>query len=261
MLKSTFALFVLFTGAAQACSFVYSQIRYDTLETGVVRVVRITSGENVRHEYVTTYNTLGISRTSVFQDKLRSYLQDSSLVFIGTIDSVIQFHDAADTVVPGISPAFILRASDGATWERWPFFARIRVDTVLKGTLPSQFWIRSSQSGTSCDISVSAHRGKRFLNVSNGLLKPSDLKVPTFMNPYNNFPTAHWFDGRYLVSPDFPGIRLDITDVLPTYPATSVLRRGVPWRPTNISGQTYQPDGRRVQGVNTPRKTPLPLLK
>ena len=261
MLKSILVLLALCTGAAQACSFVYSQIRYDTLETGVVRVVRITSGENVRHEYVTTYDTLGISRTSAFQDKLRSYLQDSSLVFIGTVDLVLQFHNAADTVVPGISPTFVLRTSEGGTWERWPFFARIHVDTVLKGTLPSQFWIRSSQSGTSCDLSVLAHRGKPFLNVSNGLQKPSDLKLSTFMNPYDNFPSAHWFDGRYLVSPDFPGIRLDITEVLPTYPATGLLRRGVPLRPANVSGKTYQPDGRRVQDVNTPRKTPLPLLK
>ncbi len=260
MIKSIFITLAFCVGIGQACSFVYSQIRYDTLEAGVVRVVRITSGENVRHEYVTTYDTLGISRTSAFQEKLRSYLQDSTLVFIGTIDSVLQFQSAGDTVVSGISPTFVLRASQTDN-ERWPFFARVRVDTVLKGTLPSLFWIRSSQSGTSCDLSVSVHRGKAFLNVSNGLQRPSDLKLSAFMSSYDNFPTAHWFDGRYLVSPDFPGIRLDITEVLPTYPATGVLRRGVPWRPANLSGKTYQPDGRRVQNLDAPRKTPLPLLK
>ncbi|MCD6024025.1 MAG: hypothetical protein K0Q91_941 [Fibrobacteria bacterium] len=260
LLKSFAAVLAFGIGASQACSFVDARIRYDTLETGVVRVVRILSYVDVRYEQVTTYDTLGISRITDFRSYFASALQDSSLVFIASLDSVLEFRNAGDTVVAGISPAFVLRDTSYMA-GRWPFFARVRVDTVFRGTLPSTFWIRGATQGTSCDAGLAGLRHKPFLNISNGLQKPSDLKLPTYMTPYHNLPTAHWFDGRYLVSPVFPGIRLDITEVLPTYPATGILRRPSPTRSVAPGGKAYQPDGRRVEEAKTGRKVPVPLLK
>jgi hypothetical protein len=260
LLKSFAAVLAFGIGASQACSFVDTRIRYDTLETGVVRVVRILSYVDVRYQQVTTYDTLGISKITDFRSYFASALQDSSLVFIGSLDSVLQFYDAGDTVVPGISPTFIFRDTSYMA-GRWPFFARIRVDTVFRGTLPSTFWIRGAMTGNSCEMGLQVHKHKPFLNISNGLRHGSDLKLSTAQTPYHNLPTAHWFDGRYVVSPQFPGIRLDITEVLPTYPATGVLRRPSPARSLAPGGKAYQPDGRRVEEAKTGRKVPVPLLK
>jgi hypothetical protein len=259
MLKSIFISLMLLVGSGFGCTIFYTTVRYDTLSPEIVAVTAASNGPSGR-------DTLLISRKPEMKSYFQSLFADSSLVFIGAIDSLIQQVPGKDTVIPGLVPAIVFAPDDTMPQSRTTLYFRLRIDTLIRGTLPSKsFWVKAGYVQSLCGFGYGGYNNRVFLNASASFSKLSDLKVSTQLDKFAGMlpspATAHYFDGRYLVARNFPGLKLDITEVLPTYPATGILRRGVPWRPANVSGKTYQPDGRRVQGVNTPRKTPLPLLK
>ncbi|MCD6024026.1 MAG: hypothetical protein K0Q91_942 [Fibrobacteria bacterium] len=263
MLKSIAAICALCLGAGHACSFFYFRhLHYETLEPGVVSVLEASGSSHGPAPDTEAKSQIGISTRAGFKAKFQEYLRDSALVFIGRIDSVVVGGDQ-DTVPSGLSPEVVLASSWGSP-AYGGFYLRFSIDTLLKGHLPSRkFWAKAYGEGGSCGVSPQSYGYPKtsFLNVSNKFDNMADLKLPKLVTNCGNCTQAHWFDGRYLVSPDFPGINLDITEVLPTYPATGVLRRPAPARPVTPGGKAYQPDGRRVEEPKSGRNAPLPLLK
>jgi hypothetical protein len=253
MLKSFALTVALGAGAAPACTGFTYHLKSEELEPGVYRVLR-GSGSFALPGAPQEYETIGIARLSDFKTYLEVIISNHSLVFIGAIDSVIG-NGMQDPVVPGLVPHFTL-----APLMSVGVYARIQVDTILKGTLPANpFWILANPVRSSCHGNF--HKTGKFLNFSNKLDSLSDLKVSTLANFCANCPTAHWFDGRYLRSPEFPVLALDITQLYPDYPATSVHRRSVPVIPLRLDGKAYRPDGRTVPAAKAGRKTALPLLR
>jgi hypothetical protein len=271
-------LIFLLAGLASAACPVYPPQgeRYDTLQNGTVV---LTWENNVLDKSsaplkASRRDTLAISTPAGFKAWLQSSLADSALAFIGRIDSVIEKRSdgnsvgepVGDTVVAGLTVSLTLNPRDTTVSgsRNYPFYARLRIDTLTRGTLPSKnFWIKGYRS-PGCPMSLRTYKNLRFLNLSAGFASMKDLKLPPDISFYlagqTIIPDAHWFDGRYLISPRFPGLRIDIREVLPAYPVTGILRRGVPGRPEGVSGKAYQPDGRRIEGP-TGRKTTAPLLK
>jgi len=257
-------VFAASAGIASACSFLGGwSMRYDTVSTNAVRVIQRQPQTNLMTQEVTyREDTSAVTTLSGFKSWFENAVLDSGLVFIGRLDSILEFYAPGDTTQTHLTPVVVLRDT-GILAGRWPYYARVRVDTVFKGSLPAKtFWIRGSTQGTSCDQDLTYSLHKPFLNVSNGLNRNADLKIPKFLWPhYDIIPKAHWFDGRYLVSPAFPGHRLDITSVYPEYPATSLVTpRSLP-KPFRVDGKAYRPDGRVAPSEISPSNAPVPLLK
>jgi hypothetical protein len=133
---------------------------------------------------------------------------------------------------------------------------RLQIDTVLRGTFPSSqrpVWLKVYGGAATCTVPFSQYLGKSFFNASSGFSTASDLHVAFEVFPWwDPYPDAHWFDGRYLVSPEFPGLKLDITDLFPDYPAVGIVRHTMPAVPFKPDGRGYRPDGRIVPGVTEP---------
>src|SRR5690606_38768049 len=131
-----------------------------------------------------------------------------------------------DTVPPGLVPDLDLASSTDTLPLSFRLYMRFHIDTLMKGALPGKtFWIRTRVALSSCDGSYQGLKNRAFLNASSGFMNLADLKLNISLSTgaYSPpFPSSHWFDGRYLVAPDFPGLRLDITELYPDYPATSV---------------------------------------
>ena len=254
MWKSIVLTMLFAAGMSQACSFLFSQVRFDTLSPGEVRAVQATQTTNImtmQPEW--RYDTLGVYRLVDFRASLEADLRDSALIFIGRVDTI-----AYDTTFAP-TPLVVLGPSDD--FPSRPFYARLIVDSLFKGSLPAKiFWVKARMPSHSCAFSW--RTGRAFLNVSNKLEITSDIKQPTTdPGPRGHYiGTAQWFDGRYIVSPKFPGLRLDITELYPDYPATSVVpRRLPPLAPLRPDGMIYRPDGRVApEGKSS---FPLPVLR
>lgn len=223
-------------------------------------------GAGVTHVNRITYWFPTGSRTStpvadITREQLRSHyqglLQDSALVFLGRIDSVIQL-PAGDTSNPVTPWRRLTRDSTAPANRFFRFYARIRIDSLLRGSLPHpSFWIEGERP-EACSFKWEDFQGKTFLNSSSGLSKMTDLKLDL---GGRTLPTGYWFDGRYLTTPPFYGVRLDITEVMPDYPATSLLMtRSKRFRQGTPAGASYQPDGRRV-GESFRGRSALPELR
>lgn len=244
--------------AGFACTITPTPVRYDTVSPDVVAVTTAVTGEPSHRD------TILVSRRDAFVSHVQNMIEANTHVFIGRIDSIIQGAPGHDTVPPGLVPDLELSSYADTVSFASRYYLRFRVDTLMKGTLPGKtFWVRTRAALTTCDLSYQAMKGRVFLNASTGFTDLSDLKLDVSWEAIAytpSFPSAHWFDGRYLLSPDFPGLRLDITEVYPDYPATSVRHRAgaVPaWRP---EGKAYLPDGRAAPS-GPDRKIPVPVLK
>jgi hypothetical protein len=249
MLKILCAGFLALASAVFPCS--PSPMRYyvDTLSSTEVRVWREPGAVRPR-------DTVGIFKAGDFQSYLYDARQDSALIFIGVLDSVV----VDDTSAASSTYKVLAHDPNGDTWVS----LKVRVDTLISGVLPQKtFWVKARFSliETTCGIGYARFLGIPFLNISTGLDRLADLKLSNsiFGNLASIPALASWFDGRYVVSPQFPGLRVDLFDTFDNGP-TGVLRRGISLRPAARTGKSYQPDGRRVP-ENPVRKTPLPLLK
>jgi hypothetical protein len=259
MLKAFGTIIALSLGLSFACSGTFYYLRGEEIEPGVFQVFR-GQGLLASPGGDPPLEPVGISRVSDFKTHVANLIASNELVFIGAIDSIIG-DGLTSASAPGLVPDVVL-APEYAAQTYGIFYARLKVDTLIKGSLPSRhFWFKGYGYGSSCNVPMHVYKAGRFLNFSNTFDKMTDLKLPKYSSFCSNCPVAHWFDGRYLRSPDFPVLRLDITEIYPTYPATGILRRGVPWRRSAGSGKAYQPDGRRVEETKMGHKTPLPVLK
>lgn len=262
ILQKTFVAAHLIIVGAWACSPVDATYLIDTVSAGSVQVVE------TRWKYVMTspptrvqdgQTVFGPYRQADLKTHLEGVFRDSSLVFIGRIDTLN--HDSTATLEPLIvlAPHF-----PGTGFGDIRVRARVRVDTLLKGSLPGKsFWIQTHywNSGL-CGTTWNHLVGQRFLNASTGLVGAADIKLPYGLTAAFR-PSASWFDGRYLVAPEFPGLRQDITEILPEYPATGLLVSRNPKSRTHpADGKLYRPDGRAVPASSPARRKPsAPLLK
>jgi hypothetical protein len=243
-----------------ACTGSVFRLKGEEIEPGVFNVYSA-SGSLSNPANPDQWTLNGVSRTADFKAKLDSSITTNSLVFIGTIDSLIG-NGFQDTVVSGLVPDFTL--TFGSTLFPINYYLRIKVDTLIKGTLPkSSIWIRSPGPTSTCDNVPYGYKGLTFLNFSNGLTALSDLKISR-LNPFcANCPIAHRFDGQYLSSPDFPVLKLDIREVLAGFPVA--LSTGTQKNirvPLRSSEKAYLPDGRVApSGDKARRAAPGPLLK
>lgn len=199
-------------------------------------------------------------KLDVTRAELQAYyqglLRDSALVFIASIDSVIQL-GSGDTAKP-LAPWKTLAADSMSGRRYFRFYARVKVDTVLKGSLPSAFWIEGKRQ-EACQFDWKTFKGKGFLNASGAFEKMTDLKVD-LARSLDAQRAAHWFDGRFLSTPPFYGVRLDITHVLSDYPATGIAPRRPAFVRPAASGRSYLPDGRAARALDA-RTHPVPVLK
>jgi hypothetical protein len=207
------------------------------------------------------YDTLGVSKVSDFKTFIQNVIDTSDLVFIGHIDSTIGDGLTNVTAPSGVVAAVTLFRTSTADTSYGKFYARLTVDTLIKGRLPSKsFWFKAFGYGSSCNVYPSEYQmGGRFLNFSDKFDHISDLKMPKYSTFCTNCPVAYWFDGRYLRAPEFPVLALDITSIYPSYPATSITRRTsnvAPWKPI---GKGYRPDGRIAP--KSGRKSAVPVFK
>jgi hypothetical protein len=200
-------------------------------------------------------------RGDVTRAELQAYyqglLRDSALVFLAEIDSVIQL-PAGDSSTPLVPWKTLSRPQARGT-KYFRFYARLRVDTVFKGSLPlPSFWIEGLRRET-CEFQWGHFKGKRFLNASAAFEAMSDLKID-LERIWHPQLSGHWFDGRYLVTPPYYGVRLDITHVLPAYPATGLSPRRPAFSPAHRSGKAWLPNGREAPGFDA-RGNPVPVLR
>lgn len=260
MLKKIFMALAVIASVAGACSGEMYHLKGEQTEPGVYNVLRRT----VPFELVggPTPTLMGVSRMADFREYFQKLVADNDLVFIGDIDSVIG-DGMRDTIVPGLIPDIVLAPQYPLqTWGG--YYARLKIDTVIKGSLPSaHFWFKGYGNGTSCDVSVQMYKWwGRFLNFSDKFEKMSDLKLSSYASFCSNCPQFHAFDGRFLYSPEFPVLTLDIREVLPGYPVALDRPRNssiVPWKPGK---KAYQPDGRTVpEAPKSGRKSAVPVLK
>jgi hypothetical protein len=257
MLKSFALTVVLGMGVGFACTIPNASYRLDTLSPGTTRVVQTNYSGYIPNQTVVGEQVHGPYLQADLKAYLTAILRDSALVFIARVDSIVP---DSTPVAPEIALT-PLYDGPGAVfaWVR----VRVRVDSLLRGTLPHRtFWVRSHilNSAMCGGGNWTGFLGKPFLNASGEFSTLGNLKLPYFQSIFLNH--AHWFDGRYLVAPNFPGLRLDITELYPDYPATSVYRRGVPVIPLRLDGKAYRPDGRTVpEGTGEDRKSPVPILR
>lgn len=261
MLKALVIMLALGAGGSFACSGGFITLQGSEFAPGEYYVLRTQgwiAGPSIPAD------TIGISRIADMRDHLDSVIQANPLVFIGRIDSTIG-NGVRDTTVAGLIPDYVLLPRFMyAPGNPGPgFYARIQVDTVLKGNLPSRaFWVRGYLSPNSCTLGISA--GSRFLNFSDALDSISDLKINVDEDFCEGCPEAHWFDGRYLRSPDFPVLSMDIRELFPEYPvAVRGDRPGsrVPRRVPGKADESWRPDGRFVPDNAKPGKNPAPRLR
>jgi hypothetical protein len=252
------ALAALVAGAveAPACSSgEYPTYRYDTLETGALRLIRTQNMGSTQNPFVRV-DTVGVYHPSDLQAKLRASLQDSALVFIGRFDSLIPGNSPA--------PAPLLELDTAPASVYYTAYYRLRIDTVLRGTFPhaTPIWIKLNEGAGSCTVSFPLHLNGRFLNASSGFATRADLKMKFDPFPgYSPFPLANWFSGRYLYDPAYPNVmRVDITQILADYPATGIAPRRLPFARAKPTAKTWLPDGREAKGLDA-RKNPVPVLR
>ncbi|MCD6024027.1 MAG: hypothetical protein K0Q91_943 [Fibrobacteria bacterium] len=254
MLKSIFILCFLGVGLAGACSYVPTSSRIDTLSSGTVQVVVTTYSASASPPVKTGEYVLGPFHQTDLNSYFASLFRDSALVFIAHLDSIVYDSTVALSPQVNLVPVY----GQGAVHQF--FRARLVVDTIFRGTLvEKKFWIRTHMLNSAMcgGVNWEYFLGKRFLNASTKLERTDDIRLPYqgwgYWNP------AYWFDGRYLIAPAYPGLRMDITALMPTYPATGILRRPAPARPVAPGGKAYQPDGRRVQETRAGRPGTFPL--
>jgi hypothetical protein len=256
MLRRLFGIVALGTGVGYACTLPNASYRLDTVSPGVTRVVQTNYSGYMPNQTVTGTQVHGPYLQADLKAYLTAILRDSALVFLARIDSIVP---DSIPVAPQIALT-PLYDGQGAVhaWVR----VRVRVDSLLRGTLPHRtFWIRSHiLNSAMCGGGDWTHfLGRTFLNASGEFSSLGNLKLPYFSSYI--FGPAHWFDGRYLVAPEFPGLRLDITELYPDYPATGIVQRTAPLVPGKPGVKAYLPDGRVVPAAKSGRKTPLPVLK
>lgn len=230
-----------------------STYEYVDLGAGVTRVNRINYWAPNGSQTVTPV-------ADITREQLRSHyqglLQDSALVFLGRIDSVIQL-PAGDTSSPLTPWKRLTRDSTVSGKRFFRFYAHLRIDSLLRGSLPySSFWIEGERP-EACPFAWRDFQDKAFLNASSGLSSMTDLKLDLGMR---TLPMGYWFDGRYLSTPPFYGVKLDITEVMPDYPATGILRQRKVSKSPDRGGKSFLPDGRILSETSLRRAT-LPAVK
>lgn len=236
---------------------------YQELEPGVVRLLR--TSETIMPApgggYVLYTDTMGVFRLTDFEASVGAMFSDSALVFLGRFDSVF-YPDTNSTRIADIDLAPV----PAPGYPLHSVLIRLQIDTVLHGTFPSSqrpVWLKVYGGAASCTVPFFHYLNRPFFNASSGFAAAADLHVAFEIFPsWDPYPDAHWFDGRYLVSPEFPGLKLDITRLEPDYPATGIIRRNVPVVPWKPNGKSYRPDGRVVRGTaESGGKNPQTLLR
>jgi hypothetical protein len=257
MLRRILGIAALGMGAGYACSPLNASFRLETPSPGVTQVVQTNYSGYMPNQTVASTQVHGPYLQADLKAYLTTVLRDSALVFLARIDSIVP---DSIPVAPQIALT-PLYDGQGAVhaWVR----VRVRVDSLLRGTLPHRtFWIRSHilNSAMCGGGNWTGFLRRPFLNASGEFSSVGNLKLPYFQSSIYN--AAHWFDGRYLVAPEFPGLRLDITELYPDYPATGIIaRHSEPIVPLKQVGRAYLPDGRVVPAAQSGRKTSLPILK
>jgi hypothetical protein len=260
MLKTWAASLLLTAGTSLACSLVDVTYRTDTISPGSVQVVATTwtfTQTSPPKRVASAQTIYGPYHQVDLESHLESALTDSALVFIGRIDSLVYDSTAVLSPEIALTSAYTGQGAIHA-WVR----ARFQVDTLLRGSLPGQtFWVKTAMLNSAlCGSGWEGFLNKSFLNTSNALTTSTDIKLPYQFGGFYN--ATYWFDGRYLMAPNFPGLRADITDLDPTFPATSIMVPRKQITPMRLNGNAYLPDGRvapLVEGAT--RKVPVPLLK
>lgn len=173
-----------------------------------------------------------------------------------------------DTVIPVMEPALALYPQHGfGDTARYVFYARLNIDTLIKGNLPSnRFWIRGYGLVHTCDVTSArlsqlVESRSRFLNFSAKFDNMADLGIDMAENFCSTCPNLHQFDGRYLRSPDFSVLQLDIQDLFPGYPVDHTALDATPPKirvPLRAPGPAYLPDGRVVPEG---KRSAVPLLR
>jgi hypothetical protein len=261
MLK-TFALtMALGVGTSLCCSFIGSRsMHYDSIQPGVVRVITSSPKFNIATKtYEQGFDT-SFSRISNFKVRMDSIFAQNNIVFIGVIDSFIGEFER-DTIIPGMVPDITLSSAGPGTQG---FYARIKVDTVFKGALPSgRFWIRgATNSGAGCGAYFGSNMGARFFNFSDQLQTMQDLKLPQWLdNCWTCPPDGYFVSNNVLYSPEFPGLGLNLGEYL-SGSITAIRHRVNPGSLVYPIGKAYRPDGRTFPvGAGSDRKSPVPLIR
>jgi len=258
-MRKTLAILVLslqlLAVAAYACSGGFVFYQSVEIEPGVFKVSR-GNGSHLWPESP-VLDSVGIYRSSDLKSRIEGIISANELVFIGELDSVIGIGQPL-LVDPGIVPDFVL-SGPNATLP--VFFARIKVDTVIKGILSEgSYWFKGQRVGSTCDINPALLKGLKFMNYSDNLDSTSDLKIDFTQNFCSNCPQALSFDGRYFRFREFPAMTMDITMLYPDYPATGILGSRYPKVPLRRDFRLYSPDGRIVP-QEIMRKHPMPVLR
>lgn len=251
---------LLAVGVALACSPMDATFKIDTLSAGVVQVVETSWTTNMTTSPPTRVQKsqmiYGPYRQVDLKTHLAGLMGDSALVFIGRIDTLN--YDSTAVLEPSVT--LTPQYSGSGSVYAW-FRARVQVDTVLRGVLPNKtFWVKTHVLNSAmCGSTWTPFLNKPFLNASTGLTSTADIKLPySLVASFSS--GAYWFDGRHLVAPGFPGLRQDITEIFPDYPATGIVGSRSPKYRASSDGKLYHPDGRVVpEGTN--RKYPVPLLR
>jgi hypothetical protein len=247
--------------AALACSGSSYMLRGEEIQPGVFQVSRASG--YFPPPGPQSYEPIGTVTMAEFKHHFDTVLANNALVFIATIDSVVEAGFPPNpTPIELPDPDFVL----SSIWmhSSGEFYLRLSIDTLIKGTLPSKLvWLKGYRNGTSCGTFFTGYKGLRFLNYSDHLDTMPDLKLSEWESFCANCPRANTFDGRYLRSPEFPVLSIDIREVLPGFPVSLNSSMRTPIKvPLRSPGKAYLPDGRTAPSDDqVQRKAPVPLLR
>lgn len=261
-IRNQVSLFLACAGMAWACSGTSYRLKGEEIQPGIYQVYSA-SGFWPLPDSSVQWRTEGISRMTDFKAEMDSLISASKLVFIGSIDTVVGDGLLNASAPTGVKPSFKLyrRGPDDTAYGR--FYARINIDTLIKGALPaSRFWFEGYGYGSSCNVNLMEFMQGKFLNFSDDFTSMDDLKMPNFSDFCMNCPGAYWFNGQHLRSPNFPVLSLDIREVLPGFPVSLSGPKPRVQIPLRLHGRAYRPDGRVApSGESGKSKRPAPFLR
>lgn len=259
MFKQIFLTGLLMASGAFACTKIPMAWHFDTLETGVVRITRTSPVLVSPHDSVVTY-----ADPTQLKGHLVQKLRDSALVYVGRIDSMAVIDSALRS---RINLAFYddKWKAHGDTSVRSSYAIRLQIDTLIKRSLPRRtFWIEVFTDPlvvSTCGGGPNMVARGAFLNFSSSLARYSDLNIPTYATEDARLPEAYWYKEGFVVAPEFPGLRMNLGQVLQEDSATALRPKSGARNTSGLFvGKVFLPDG-RVVPERRDRKTPVPVLR